>query len=167
MDRSERSERPELESKKSDKGDKAKGALSGLKSRMGTVIGRRRQSTMPYQQSRSPERKKSTTDVRSSAFNRFSRKESHQKLETVPSPPRTTQSTSDGPSEMSENRAPQLAPISSLPSDGTNGTHLESVREDIAPALVNGHQTGGLQAPLQPTPSSFEVCYNGVDGSSD
>jgi hypothetical protein len=133
----------------------------GLK-RLGTVIARRRQSANPYAQSRSPERKKSSSDVRSSPFSRFTRKESHQQLETVPSPPRTAYSSVDEPSaSRSSDAAPQLEPITSISSTPVNGTSLETVNEtEHTPHLVNGTKSSsaGLQEPLQPIPVTYEVC---------
>jgi hypothetical protein len=152
----ERPERPEMRSEKSDKGGKF-----GLK-RLGTVIGRRRQSTNPYSQSRSPERKKSSSDVRSSPFSRFTRKESHQQLGTVPSPPQTAQSTFEEPSgsRSPDTGAQQLNPITSVSSQGINGTNLETVSEtEHVPAPVNGTRGAvlALQEPLQPSPVTYEV----------
>lgn len=126
------------------------------------MIGRRRQSTNPYTQSRSPERKKSASDVRASPFSRFGRKESHQQLETVPSPPQTAESAFEesAGSRTLDTNAPQLERITSVRSTGVNGTNLETVREsrDLS-SSVNGTQgaTGILQEPLQPSPV-YEVC---------
>ena len=143
-----------MKTEKSDKGGKF-----GLK-RLGTVIRGRRQSTNPYTQSRSPERKKSSSDVRSSPFSRFGRKESsHQPLETVPSPPPTAHSTfEDPPGSRSADEPPQLEPIPSLTSTGVNGTssNLQTVneQENVPTDLTNGtqNQLGVLQEPLQPSP---------------
>lgn len=143
-----------MKTEKSDKGGKF-----GLK-RLGTVIRGRRQSTNPYTQSRSPERKKSSSDVRSSPFSRFGRKESsHQPLETVPSPPQTAHSTfEDPPGSRSADAPPQLEPIPSLTSTGVNGTssNLQTVneQENVPTDLTNGtqNQLGVLQEPLQPSP---------------
>lgn len=149
-----------MRTEKSEKSEKGK---FGLK-RLGTVIGRRRQSTNPYAQSRSPERKKSTNDVRASPFNRFSRKESHQRLETLPSSPplEAQRATTDvPPTRLSDSGAPQLEPISSITSEGPNGINTVSAREATpSPAqnLTNGTQApvGALQEPLRPT-ETFEV----------
>jgi hypothetical protein len=146
-----------MKTEKSDKPGKF-----GLK-RLGTVIGRRRQSTNPYSQSRSPERKKSSSDVRS-PFSRFTRKESHQQLDTVPSPPQTAQSAIDEPSgsRSPDTGVPQLEPITTISSRGLNGTNLETVNENgDAPGLVNGSQgaSSGLQEPLQPAPVTYEASH--------
>ncbi|KIW02971.1 uncharacterized protein PV09_05632 [Verruconis gallopava] len=152
----DRPERPPITSEKSSE----KGSKFGLK-RLGTVIARRRQSTNPYAQSRSPERKKSSSDVRS-PFGRFARKEhSHQPLETVPSPPRTANSGfEETPASRSSNAPPQMEPLTNVTSDGTNGTNLETVHEQSTMSEpVNGTANapvGVLQEPLQPSSVTYE-----------
>jgi hypothetical protein len=119
------------------------------------VIGRRRQSTHPYQQNVSPERKKSSNNI-GSAFVRF--RQSHQQIgESHLSPPPTGRTLSsdrpDSPRPSNE-PVPNLERIASSTSDRPNGTILPSVSETNGnPGLTNGASGShpGLPEPLMPS----------------
>lgn len=118
------------------------------------MIGRRRQSTHPYQQNASPERKKSSSNI-GSAFGRF--RQSHQQIgETHLSPPPTGRTLSDGPESphASNEPAPNLERITSFTSDRPNGAPLPSVAEtNGSTGLTNGASGThpALPEPLMPS----------------
>ncbi|KAF2421828.1 hypothetical protein EJ08DRAFT_690123, partial [Tothia fuscella] len=119
----------------------------GLKSRLGTVIGRKRQSMHPYGQSLdSPERKKSSSNL-GSALGRFGRKESHQNLERTLSPPSSARRPSSGPGESprpSDSAPPPILERES--SDHPNGVVPETNGQaGFALSLVNGTPSGDSQ----------------------
>jgi hypothetical protein len=135
------------------------------------VIGRRRQSTHPYQQNVSPERKKSSNNI-GSAFGRF--RPSHQQIgEQHLSPPPTGRTfSSDGPESprASNEPVPNLERIASFTSDRANGTPLQSVSETNGSTGLTNGATGShsaLPEPLIPSaPASSSEPPKDAEGFS-
>ncbi|KAF2402419.1 hypothetical protein EJ06DRAFT_507266 [Trichodelitschia bisporula] len=141
-----------------DRPDKARPSFGGLK-RLGTVIGRRRQSTHPYGPSMSPERKKSSSNI-GNAFGHFGKKkEAHQPADSQLAPPPAQAQAESSPRPSDSMPSPELEHAAPERVNGTT-TLLESVAEsDTLPGLSNGTQDAPpkLQEPLQPTPAFTPV----------
>ena len=132
--------------------ERTKSGFGGLK-RLGTVIGRRK-STHPYGQSRSPERKKSSSNLSSSGFSPFKKRSKDKQQTEAPAQP---SSSSRRLSETAAPRLPEMAQPLGLdmsPSEHPNGTVPEA--PEVESGLVNGAKSVApqLQEPLQPTVAS-------------
>lgn len=115
------------------------------------MIGRRRQSTHPYQQNVSPERKKSSNNI-GSAFGRF--RQSHQQIgdQHLSPPPTGRTLSSDGPENPHISHEPpsNLERIASYTSERTNGTPLQSVAETNGSTGLTNGASGSHPALLEP-----------------
>ncbi|KAF2835716.1 hypothetical protein M501DRAFT_941406 [Patellaria atrata CBS 101060] len=139
------------------------GGLHGLK-RLGTVLGRRRQSVHPYGRGSSPERKSSSNLA--SSFGAFGR--SAGKSKDLPPPQESPQASPSR--QLSETRAtpssPRQSDSTSSPKqkrrsiDHINGTLANSAEPGSSSGVINGEKAPELPVPsllepLQPTkPSS-------------